>query len=359
MKKFYFFLALCMSTLSLSAATSYYVAGTMNNWSHTIMTQDATNTDLWTYTFTATAKEYSFKITDGKWDSYEANYSNVDADSPIKLKGEGSGDIKFTPNAGDVVISFNASTQKVSVTMKDGNNPDPDAKVDVKYYVAGDIPGCAWDNHALMTQDATNTHIWRYTFTAEETTYEFKVTTGSTWYGYENIDKTSPINFSVSGGDNKNISITLGAGEASIIFNDSTKLISATGTAKTIDTENYYIKHPWNGGSWDWKMLNADANGTTYSITDVYGGDGCNWKKGETGSEQWISSPTLVGEPAIGDSATFTLDPAAGTITITKITATSVETTTTLTAPEKIIRNGQIYIVRENVLYTVTGQAVK
>ena len=355
MKKFYFFLALCMSTLSLSAATSYYVAGTMNSWSHTIMTQDATNTDLWTYTFTATAQEYSFKITDGQWKSYEANYSNVDADSPIKLNGEGTGDIKFTPNAGDVVISFNASTQKVSVTMKDGNNPDPDAKVDVKYYVAGSMN--SW-SHELMTQDATNTHIWRYTFTAEEKTYEFKVTIGSwsTSYGSDNIDSASPVTLSGNG----NISISLLAGEASIIFNDTTKLISATGAAKAIDTENYYIKHPWGGGSsWDWKMLTADANGTTYSITDVYGGDGCNWKKGETGSEQWISSPTLVGEPAVGDSATFTLDPASGTITITKLTATSVETTTTLTAPEKIIRNGQIYIVRENVLYTVTGQAVK
>ena len=226
------------------------------------MTQDATNTDLWTYTFTATAQEYSFKITSGKWQSedptaYEANYSNVDADSPIKLKGEGSGDITFTSNAGDVVISFNASTQKVSVTMKDGNNPDPEP----------------------------------------------------------------------------------------------------------IDTENYYIKHPWGDGkdaSWGWKVLTADANGTTYSITDVYGGRGCNWRKGNTDSNgTWVETPTLVGEPAIGDSATFTLDPAAGTITITKITATSVETTTTLTAPEKIIRNGQIYIVRENVLYTVTGQAVK
>ena len=85
--------------------------------------------------------------------------------------------------------------------------------------------------------------------------------------------------------------------------------------------QTYYLKHNWGnkGGTWPWKQLTKSEDGDTYYIVDYYGGSGCNWNTSasDTGSK-WVASPTLVGSPANGDECTFTLDPTAGTITITK-----------------------------------------
>ena len=90
----------------------------------------------------------------------------------------------------------------------------------------------------------------------------------------------------------------------------------------------YSIKHPWKDGkdgSWSYKDLTANGDGT-YSIRECYGGKGCNWKSTVSG-EQYIESPTLVGNPAVGDSAIFTLTSTEGkgAITITKIASTGGE----------------------------------
>ncbi|MDY4513805.1 MAG: hypothetical protein SPD96_02300 [Paludibacteraceae bacterium] len=90
----------------------------------------------------------------------------------------------------------------------------------------------------------------------------------------------------------------------------------------------YSIKHPWKDGadaSWSYKDLTPNGDGT-YSIRDIYGGKGCNWKSTVSG-EKWVGTPTLVGEPAVGDSAIFTLTSTEGdgAITITKIASTGGE----------------------------------
>lgn len=90
----------------------------------------------------------------------------------------------------------------------------------------------------------------------------------------------------------------------------------------------YSIKHPWKDGkddSWSYKDLTPNGDGT-YSIRDIYGGKGCNWKSTVSG-EKWVDTPTLVGEPAVGDSAIFTLTSTEGegAITITKIASTGGE----------------------------------
>ena len=90
----------------------------------------------------------------------------------------------------------------------------------------------------------------------------------------------------------------------------------------------YSIKHPWKDGqdaSWSYKDLTPNGDGT-YSIRDIYGGKGCNWKSTVSG-EKWVGTPTLVGSPAVGDSAIFTLTSTEGdgAITITKIASTGGE----------------------------------
>lgn len=88
------------------------------------------------------------------------------------------------------------------------------------------------------------------------------------------------------------------------------------------DPTVYSIKHPWKDGadgSWSYKELTDNGDGT-YSVDDYYGGKGCNWKSNKSG-EKWVENPTLVGNPAVGDAARFTLSDVEGdgAITITKL----------------------------------------
>lgn len=80
----------------------------------------------------------------------------------------------------------------------------------------------------------------------------------------------------------------------------------------------YYMKHPWNGGSWEWKELTQE--GSVYTITDFYGNNGCNYNTTASDTDAaWVAEPTLVDAPESGDKCLFTLNPADGTITIAKV----------------------------------------
>ena len=80
-----------------------------------------------------------------------------------------------------------------------------------------------------------------------------------------------------------------------------------------------WMKHNWAGlNNWTWKEMTREGETDTYTLRDIYGASGCNWNTiGEDAGATWVATPTLVGEPAQGDSAVFTL--VNGEITITKI----------------------------------------
>lgn len=85
-------------------------------------------------------------------------------------------------------------------------------------------------------------------------------------------------------------------------------------------TIHWYMKHPWGGGSWTWKELTPNADSTLYTIRDLYGANGCNYSQNADGSKSsWVEKPTVIGNPAEGDSCVFAFDPATKAITITII----------------------------------------
>lgn len=95
---------------------------------------------------------------------------------------------------------------------------------------------------------------------------------------------------------------------------------------ETYTPKTYYLQHPWGGGSWYWKQLSPNGDGT-YSVIAQYGDNGCDWNiKGDGNGKQWVdkNSITFVGSPASGDNCRFTLNPSAGTITITKLGAEAI-----------------------------------
>lgn len=75
----------------------------------------------------------------------------------------------------------------------------------------------------------------------------------------------------------------------------------------------YYMKHPWGGGSWEWKQLDGNNQ-----VTAAYGGNGVNvHTSANDNGAQWIDSPTLVGNPTVGTQCVFKYDTNSKTVTIT------------------------------------------
>ena len=126
-------------------------------------------------------------------------------------------------------------------------------------------------------------------------------------------------------------------------------------------TPSYWLKHPWGGGEWSWKECTANEDGT-YSLIAQYGDNGCNWKKGKNGGDSWIGTPTTVGTLTKGKDALFILsfnEQGEASITIKEITSTAVSNTEVENVMVKIIRDGQVLIVREGVTYNLMGQTIQ
>ena len=207
------------------------------------------------------------------------------------------------------------------------------------YYITGNsatLFGASWDP-AKMALDAQSDGTYAKTFTTcvigKE--YQFKVTDG-TWnntWGFSNLTSAPE---GVTGNSDNNIVCTTYDANMTVVFDPAKNKITLTGTftngsGADPGTTTYYMKHSWNGENWTWKGLAANGDGT-YSIRDIYGGSGCNWNtQAKDDNSKWISEPILVGSPAKGDSAVFTLDPTAETITITKIVSTAPTVALTVT----------------------------
>ena len=81
----------------------------------------------------------------------------------------------------------------------------------------------------------------------------------------------------------------------------------------------WFLKHPWGGGTWEWREVFPNEDGTLYSRKDVFGGNGCNYADNINGSgSSWVplGDITLTGDPVVGDSAEFIFNPSTGAITI-------------------------------------------
>ncbi len=194
-------------------------------------------------------------------------------------------------------VSANALTY--NVTVPTGTN---------ECYVVGEMNSWSFEDKMTKVDD---THFTISLDDAKES-HGYKYCSGPDW-AYEELSSDG------KGIDNRSYSANDVVAKWKAVF-------TVDPTAEVV----YFIKHPWKDGaneSWSYKELTDNGDGT-YSIRDIYGGNGCNWKSNKSG-EKWIENPTLVGNPAVGDSAIFTLTSTEGdgAITITKIeTASSGDT---------------------------------
>lgn len=112
--------------------------------------------------------------------------------------------------------------------------------------------------------------------------------------------------------------------EGTLLSNEATyeATISAACAIKAvfISSDTYQLKHPWAGGSWDYKTLTyANCNNTFYCYGQL-GNGGFNYKSTKL-SEQYINPSDCqnVNNPVEGDWVKVIFDPEAKTITIVKV----------------------------------------
>ena len=169
-------LVLAMLPVAAFAANNYYVAGVSalcgSNWSQNdaknVMTA---NGDVYTKTYSnVKVGTYEFKITDGTWNN---------------SWGDGSGNYKFAvTTAGDITITFNSSTKKITVS----GTGVGEAKMEIKYVTAvgagkgGFLNNVDWNPAAASNKMTEENGVYTITYTdVAAGTYEYKFAANGAW----------------------------------------------------------------------------------------------------------------------------------------------------------------------------------
>lgn len=279
-------------SISVSAASAYYIAGGMNQWKHTKMEQDASNKNIWIYTF-AVEKDatYEFKVTTGKWSSeggteYDARY--IDGSSAITLTevGSGSTNIKFkAPSTGDVEIRFDASTAKISANMK----------AVVADYSVVLIDGDKSSSYDMTYDTEEETPSYNYILrNVVAGVYQFVIKDSkNNVYGWDKHE-TSPT-IELEQGENNHIKFTL-TKESNVAFVYDSKDNKVWIFTKTVGDNKveYYISGTCTPNNWDSPhtlMTEEDADNSIWSYTfDAKAGERYEFKI-TTGAWHWASNP--------------------------------------------------------------------
>ena len=87
-----------------------------------------------------------------------------------------------------------------------------------------------------------------------------------------------------------------------------------------ITRPTFYLKHNWGGGSWTWKALKDNKDGT-YTLTAKYGGTGANYGDDNTSQDGWgyIEDKTPDGNPTTSHNCEFKFNSKDKSLTITRL----------------------------------------
>ena len=346
MKKLFSFVCACICAISLNAQTqtqTYYVQG-YNNWGNG---DEMTTSEDGFYAYYQATKESGaeFKITGSKT-GYNPEY-----------------------NWGDVTNAFNGT----DITLSQGGGQN--IKISEKGYILIYFPNTeanTSDKHVVCASTTLPSgkivleeHTITFGVIGENGTLTAKsgdtdITSGSKVSSVVTLTATPADGYEVEGwySDAEGTTALEGASGNT----HSVVLTADMSVYVKFATPSYWLKHPWGGGSdWSWKECTANEDGT-YSLIAQYGGNGCNWKKGKNGSDSWIAEPNKVGTLTVGDNALFILsfnEQGKASITIKEMTSTARTNTEAENATVKVIRNGQVLIVREGVTYNMMGQTIQ
>ena len=261
----------------------YYIAGTEamtgHNWNPVgLGIEDNDGDGIYSHTFTLDAGgDYQFKVTqDSDWNP-NWGYSKLDKTyDGVTNSGDDGENIKINlTETKTITVHFDSKAGSISLEGLDSQD-----KVTYDYYIAGTLPGAAWNPASLgMTKEDD---VYKATFDlAASTEYEFKITDGQWNSEGDNTHEHTTLATTyvgVTGGNGSNIKINLETAKSvTVTFNSTEDKIylnldeeTAALTYKVkvpAGTEKCFIAGPC--GSWDFKEMNPSGETDIFTIAIV------------------------------------------------------------------------------------------
>ena len=338
-----------------------YIAGEMNNWSHIEMTKvDDTHYTLTVDTATASMK---YKYCSGpSWDY-------------VEMQADGATDVQDRTYAeNDVVEAWKA------VYNPGGENPGEDPVTPTAYYITGNdvlFGANAWKSDAIAMTEAEGVYTHTFTAVAAGVECQFKITDG-TWnnsWGFSNLT-TTPAG--VTGNNDNNIIFTL-AETGDVVVSFSAEKITITGNFAGSSVDPAQITYVLMGVQGDWTTgieltKNETAEWEEYMLLGqtISEGDSVKVVRLEAGvAKHWCGnvkegvSVTITPDDKNGNiilapgTYDFYYDVVADAIWIAEAAQSAIDNVVLANKATKIIRNGQMYIIRDEVMFNVLGQVVE
>ena len=356
----------------------YYVAGSFNGWVNPDPSCGmALVGDVYKATLSLDAGEHQMKVTNGTWDNAKG-YDAVGAKYEEVSRAPGNdGNILVKLAAGkEVIVVYNKNTDKITFEGLTATGETPETSS--KYYVTGTFNG--WNNpdeNYVMTGEG---NIYKKDLTLAAGAHTLKVTNG-TWddgcnWGYGNITgayEEVSEGTNDEGEKNGNILITLAAEKTvTVVFDADSKKISFEGLTESQVTISYVlmgVNDDWSVGIAMTKNEGADneeymllgqtiSEGDSVKVVRLENGEAKHWcgnvKEGVTVT---ITPDDKMGNIILTPGAyDFYYDVAADAIWIAEATQSVIGNIAVEQKAIKIVRNGQLYILREGVMYNIIGQ---
>ena len=280
-------------------ATGIFLAGAFNEWATDALEFNKLADDNTKASVTlslAKATEYEFKIVDnGTW---LGNNGTITTDITGWAFSSSEGNCKLqTAAAGKYLFTLDLATKALSVAY-------PPEK---SYWLKHPFGGGSWEWKPLELQSDftyTLTDIWG--------------NNGVNIADNEAGDNSDWIEKSKI----QNASLAKTGATVTFVYDPDTKQVSLTNIKNPESyVEEYYIKHPWGGGSWEWQKLELQAD-STWIYRGVWGDNGVNIADNAAGNEaDWITKKDIVNYELaeLGDTVTFVYYPKENKVTITDV----------------------------------------
>ena len=311
---------------------------------------------------------------EGDWYVYTHHCAELNI---IFKNGEGwTGDANQTVDmvfSESTCIEIKAGSGKATYTVVDCEGGDP-VVTPSAYYVTGTFNGWTNPDDAYVMSGEGN--IYKKDLTLAAGVCEIKVTNG-TWddgcsWGFSDLQGAYA---EVTGGENNNIVITLSKEtKVIVLFDAESKKISFEG----LTTQELTVSYVLMGIAGDWKVgvpmiKNEDAEAEEYMLIGqtIAEGDSVKVVRLENGAaKHWCGNvkdgcKELVLENTVNDNIVlapgaydFYYDVAADAIwiAVSSSNPSALDNVAIEKKATKVIRNGQMYILRDGVLYNAIGQ---
>ena len=357
----------------------YYVAGSFNGWVNPDPNCGmALVGDVYKATLSLAAGEHQMKVTNGTWDNAKG-YDAVGAKYEEVSRASGNdGNILIKLAAEkEIVVVYNKSTDKITFEglTATGETPNPTPSA---YYVTGTFNG--WTNPDNAYAMVGEGNIYKKDLTLDAGAHMLKVTNG-TWedggnWGYGNVTGTYEEvteGTNDEGEKNGNILITLAAEKiVTVVFDAEAKKISFEGLTEAQVIISYVlmgVNDDWSvgvamtknegAGNEEYMLLGQTiSEGDSVKVVRLENGEAKHWcgnvKEGVTVT---VTPDDKMGNIILAPGTyDFYYDVAADQIWIAESTKSAVDNVAIENKAVKIIRNGQMYILRDGVMYNIVGQ---